>query len=89
MSISRRAFLKTIGVGCSGYALTSFPPGALALNPADGLTGKATLTPSLCEMCSFRCPIQAQVIDQRTVFIQGILRQRIRAVVSAPVGGVG
>ncbi|MGY0162395.1 thiosulfate reductase PhsA [Edwardsiella tarda] len=71
MSISRRAFLKTIGVGCSGYALTSFPPGALALNPADGLAGKTTLTPSLCEMCSFRCPIQAQVIDQRTVFIQG------------------
>ncbi|EKS7792964.1 thiosulfate reductase PhsA [Edwardsiella piscicida] len=71
MSISRRSFLKGIGIGCSGCALSSFPPGALALNRPDEIKGKARLTPSLCEMCSFRCPIQAQVVNNKTVFIQG------------------
>lgn len=71
MSISRRAFLQGIGVSCTACAISSFPPGALARNPAVSVNGKTALTPSLCEMCSFRCPIQAQVINNKTVFIQG------------------
>ncbi|MEX8837004.1 thiosulfate reductase PhsA [Salmonella enterica] len=71
MSISRRSFLQGVGIGCSACALGAFPPGALARNPIASINGKTTLTPSLCEMCSFRCPIQAQVVNNKTVFIQG------------------
>ncbi|GKX54252.1 thiosulfate reductase [Leminorella grimontii] len=71
MSINRRDFIKSVGVGCAGYAIGSFAPGALALQKPEMLDGKSSLTPSLCEMCSFRCPIEAQVINNKTVFIQG------------------
>lgn len=70
MSISRRNFLRGVGIGCSACAIGSFPPGALARNSPESIKGKTSLTPSLCEMCSFRCPIQAQVINNKTVFIQ-------------------
>lgn len=71
MGISRRDFLRGLGIGCSACTLGSFPPGALAHNPVKNLNGKERLTPSLCEMCSFRCPIQAQVKNNKAVFIQG------------------
>lgn len=84
MSISRRSFLQGVGIGCSACALGAFPPGALARNPIAGINGKTTLTPSLCEMCSFRCPIQAQVVNNKTVFIQGNLLRRSRGRAYAP-----
>lgn len=70
MSISRRSFCR------GGHRLLCLRAGrfsarALARNPIAGISGKTTLTPSLCEMCSFRCPIQAQVVNNKTVFIQG------------------
>lgn len=71
MGISRRSFLQGIGFSCTACSLSTFAPGALALNPGKYITGKKTLTPTLCEMCSFRCPVQAQVINNKTVFIQG------------------
>lgn len=71
MSISRRSFIKGIGIGCVGCSLSSLPPGALAFDPINSLKGSSKLTPSLCEMCSYRCPIEAQVVNNKTVFIQG------------------
>ncbi|MBG2807361.1 thiosulfate reductase PhsA [Proteus mirabilis] len=71
MSISRRSFIKGMGIGCVGCTVGSLPPGALALNPVTSLKGQSKLTPSLCEMCSYRCPIEAQVVNNKTVFIQG------------------
>ncbi|SUB82134.1 Sulfur reductase chain A [Pragia fontium] len=71
MSINRRDFIKGVGISCASCAVGSFSPGALALQKPDRLDGNSKLTPSLCEMCSFRCPIQAQVINNKTVFIQG------------------
>ncbi|MGN3438204.1 thiosulfate reductase PhsA [Proteus penneri] len=71
MSISRRSFIKGMGIGCVGCTVSSLPPGALAFNPVDSLKGQSKLTPSLCEMCSYRCPIEAQVVNNKTVFIQG------------------
>lgn len=71
MRINRREFIKGVGIGCAGCAVGSFAPGALALQQPEMLEGKSNLTPSLCEMCSFRCPIQAQVVKGKTVFIQG------------------
>ncbi len=71
MSISRRSFAG-VGIGCSACALRRFPPGgAGARNPIAGINSKTTLTPeSIAEMC-FRCPIQAQVVNNKTVFIRG------------------
>lgn len=83
MSISRRNFLRGVGIGCSACAIGSFPPGALARNSPESIKGKTSLTPSLCEMCSYRCPIQAQVINNKTVFIQGTLMRLNKARVSA------
>lgn len=71
MNINRREFIKGLGLGCAGCALSGFAPGALALQGEQELQGKQQITASLCEMCSFRCPIQAQVVDGKTVFIQG------------------
>lgn len=71
MKINRRGFLKGVGAGGAGCALSQFIPGALALQPAKALEGKEQLTASLCEMCSFRCPIQAKIVNGKTVFIQG------------------
>lgn len=71
MSINRRDFIKGIGIGCASCAIGSFAPGALALQRDSLLQGKNQLTASLCEMCSYRCPIQAQVVDGKTIFIQG------------------
>lgn len=84
MSISRRSFIKGMGVGCVGCTVSSLPPGALAFNPVDSLKGQSTLTPSLCEMCSYRCPIEAQVVNNKTVFIQGNETQNIKVAEFAP-----
>lgn len=86
MSISRRNFLRGVGIGCSACAIGTFPPGALARNAPESIKGKTSLTPSLCEMCSFRCPIQAQVINNKTVFIRGTLMRRSRVPGSVPEG---
>ena len=48
MSISRRSFIKGMGIGCVGCTVGSLPPGALALNPVTSLKGQSKLTPSLC-----------------------------------------
>lgn len=39
MSISRRSFIKGMGIGCVGCTVSSLPPGALAFNPVDSLKG--------------------------------------------------
>lgn len=71
MRINRRDFIKGVGISCAGCAIGSLSPGALGLQQPAVLVGERNLTASLCEMCSFRCPIQAQVVNNRTVFIQG------------------
>lgn len=83
MSISRRSFIKGMGIGCVGCTVGSLPPGALALNPVTSLKGQSKLTPSLCEMCSYRCPIEAQVVNNKTVFIQGNRIHHIKKLESA------
>lgn len=79
MSISRRNFLRGVGIGCSACAIGSFPPGALARNSPESIKGKTALTPSLCEMCSFRCPIQAQVINNKP-FLSRVIPMRLNKV---------
>ncbi|WP_169784837.1 thiosulfate reductase PhsA [Campylobacter curvus] len=69
MDKSRRDFLK-IGAGASALA-TCLTPGSLGAVGAGALKGSENFTPSFCEMCSSRCPIEGRVVDGKNVFIQG------------------
>lgn len=67
MSIDRRSFLK--GVGLSSLALSC--PATLGALSNEKIKGSHTFVPSICEMCSTRCAIQARVDDDGKVFITG------------------
>lgn len=65
---SRRTFLKLSGAAT--LAASSALPGIMSW--AEGkLEGSAEFVPSFCEMCTSRCPIQAKVVDGKTVLING------------------
>ncbi|AII14504.1 putative thiosulfate/polysulfide reductase, molybdenum-binding subunit [Campylobacter iguaniorum] len=66
MAISRRSFLKT------STAIGTLAAFELNLGAKSSLINQSSkLVPSVCEMCSTRCPIEAQVIDGKCNFIQG------------------
>ncbi|WP_245892645.1 thiosulfate reductase PhsA [Helicobacter valdiviensis] len=68
-NINRRDFLK--GVGATSVALSI--PGTLGAFSGK-LEGSSKFVPSICEMCSTRCPIEARVDtlkEGQKVFIQG------------------
>lgn len=67
MSVDRRSFLK--GVGLSSFALSC--PATLGALANDKLKGSHTFVPSICEMCSTRCAIQARVDENGKLFIDG------------------
>ncbi|GGY93535.1 thiosulfate reductase PhsA [Shewanella fodinae] len=71
IKLDRRAFLKGAGATGASCALTGVIPGSIAAVGAPALSGSAEAVPSICEMCSTRCPISARVVDGKTVFIQG------------------
>lgn len=66
MAISRRSFLKTsAAVGTLA---------AFEANLGANLTfskSNSKFVPSVCEMCSTRCPIEAEVVNDKCRFIQG------------------
>lgn len=66
MNNSRRNFLKGgIAIG----TLAAFNANLSGANKM--LKGSTKFVPSICEMCSSRCPIEAKVVDGKGVFIQG------------------
>ncbi|MGP1485445.1 MAG: thiosulfate reductase PhsA [Campylobacter sp.] len=69
MDNSRRNFLK--GSVAAGVATMSFAPGTLGAVGAKALKSTDKTVYSFCEMCSSRCPIEANVVDGKNVFIQG------------------
>ncbi|MFQ6370641.1 thiosulfate reductase PhsA [Shewanella sp. YIC-542] len=71
IKLDRRAFLKGAGATGASCALASVVPGSLAAVGATELRGSGEAVPSICEMCSTRCPISARVVDGKTVFIEG------------------
>lgn len=74
MNINRRDFVRHVGGACATATLSSWSVGTLAqLGQTPQLTGAGSSKPvhSICEMCSFRCKITAQIIDQKAVFIHG------------------
>ncbi|MDR0588857.1 MAG: thiosulfate reductase PhsA [Burkholderiales bacterium] len=68
---SRRKFLKMT----SGTALTAGMMNVPGLLRADDIkskySGNVTMTPSVCEMCTSACPIEARVQDGKGEFIRG------------------
>ena len=66
MSIHRRDFLKGVGVGSVALGM----PGTLGAFSGK-IEGSSKFVPSICEMCSTRCPIEARVDNGSKVFIQG------------------
>jgi thiosulfate reductase/polysulfide reductase chain A len=69
---SRRTFLKLSGAAAAALAATPALPGMLSTWAGEKkLEGAVEFTPSFCEMCTSRCPIQAKVVDGKTVLING------------------
>ena len=69
MDTSRRNFLKASTA--TGLLAMTYAPDTLGAVGAKALEGGDKTVYSFCEMCSSRCPIEAKVVDGKTVFIQG------------------
>ena len=69
MSIDRRSFLK----GVSLYSLALSCPATLGALSTEKLKGSHAFVPSICEMCSTRCAIQARVDDNGFILYAGQL----------------
>lgn len=71
MGVNRRNFMRSVGAACAATSFGGWSAGTLAALGQPDITGAMRPVGSLCEMCSFRCPITAQVVDKKTVFIHG------------------
>lgn len=65
---ARRDFLK---VATTSATASMFLPGSLGALGEVVLRGEDKFVRSLCEMCSSRCPMEARVINGKTVLLQG------------------
>ncbi len=65
---ARRDFLKIATTGVSASVLI---PGSLGALGDVALKGEDKFIRSVCEMCSSRCPMEARVVNGKTVLIQG------------------
>jgi thiosulfate reductase/polysulfide reductase chain A len=65
---ARRDFLKVVTTGASATVLI---PGSLGALGDMALKGEDKFIRSICEMCSSRCPMEARVVNGKTVLIQG------------------
>jgi thiosulfate reductase/polysulfide reductase chain A len=70
--LSRRSFLKLSSGAAAAVGLSSIP-GTLGAIGADQKTyrGNTKFTPSVCEMCTSSCTIEARVEDGKGAFIRG------------------
>jgi thiosulfate reductase/polysulfide reductase chain A len=70
MKTSRRTFMKGMGI-TAACALGALPPGAIGARKKEfEIRGVRTVTNTTCEMCSFRCPIKAEVTGEK-IFLEG------------------
>lgn len=67
-SQTRRDFLKA---AASGATASVFLPGSLGALGEVALKGDDKFIRSICEMCSSRCPMEARVVNGKTVLLQG------------------
>lgn len=83
-SQKRRDFLKLAGLSSLAY-----PIGTLGANGiSKPIFGSSEFVPTVCEMCSSRCQIEAKVTDGKNIFIQGNPNGKANTAVCAR-GGAG
>ena len=89
-TLSRRSFLKLSSGAAAAVGLSTIPGtlGALS-NNQKALRGSATFVPSVCEMCTSGCTIEARVEDGKGVFIRGNPNDRSRGGTVCARGGAG
>ena len=70
--LSRRSFLKLSSTAAAVAGLSSIPGTLGALEESKKqLKGNAIFTPSICEMCTSACTIEAKVEEGKGIFIKG------------------
>lgn len=72
--INRRQFIKIAGMGAAGTAMAASGFKSAMLNPSSGdvsKAGPATVIPSFCELCFWKCGINVKVRNNRIVKIEG------------------
>ena len=69
--ISRRSFLKISGVTTVGLSVAATLPDKFLLWAEEQGMLKATYTPTLCEICFWKCGVMAKVINGRVVKLEG------------------
>lgn len=71
-TLNRRSFLKLSSAAAAVVGLSTIPGTLGALEESQKqLKGNAKYTPSICEMCTSSCTIEAKVEDGKGVFIKG------------------
>ena len=70
-SISRRSFLKISGVTTVGLSVAATLPDKFLLWAEEQGMLKATYTPTLCEICFWKCGVMAKTINGRVVKLEG------------------
>lgn len=89
-TMTRRDFLKSAGAaGAAGLVWSQTIPGTLGAVDTKNLKGSAKFVPSICEMCTSSCTIEARVEDGKGVFIRGNPKDKSRGGKVCARGGSG
>lgn len=83
--MERRDFIKGIGLSSLAFGC----PATLGAIADESIKGSHTFVPSICEMCSTRCAIQARVDENGKVFITGNPHSNSTGVAVCARGGAG
>lgn len=83
--MERRDFIKGIGLSSLAFGC----PATLGAIADENVKGSHSFVPSICEMCSTRCAIQARVDDNGKVFVTGNPYSKSTGATVCARGGAG
>lgn len=83
--MERRDFIKGIGLSSLAFGC----PATLGAIVDESIKGSHSFVPSICEMCSTRCAIQARVDDNGKVFVTGNPYSKSTGAAVCARGGAG
>lgn len=83
--MERRDFIKGIGLSSLAFGC----PATLGAIADESIKGSHSFVPSICEMCSTRCAIQARVDDNGKVFVMGNPYSKSTGAAVCARGGAG
>lgn len=83
--MERRDFIKGIGLSSLAFGC----PATLGAIADESIKGLHSFVPSICEMCSTRCAIQARVDDNGKVFVTGNPYSKSTGAAVCARGGAG